>query len=157
MKALINRRNTSRLGSFQHELKKNASLFVMCAPYLIFLIMFAYIPMFGMILAFKKINMRDGIFGSPFCGLDNFRLLFKSDDAFVIIRNTLGYNLFFIALDLVLAVGLAILLSCLINKRTSKVYQTVLIMPHFLSYVIVSYLVLSFLSIENGILNNSIF
>ena len=139
-----------------HEFRRNSPLFLMCLPYLILIIVFAYLPMFGLMIAFKKINMRDGIFFSPWCGFDNFKLLFASNDAWTITRNTLGYNLFFIVIDLILAVGLALILHSIINKKTSKVYQTILMMPHFLSYVIVAYLALAFLNVENGSLNQSI-
>ena len=157
MSKMIGNNNSkmTKLG-FAHELKKNTPLFLMCLPYLVLIVIFAYLPMFGLMIAFKKINMRDGIFFSPWCGFDNFKLLFESNDAWLITRNTLAYNLFFILIDLVLAVSLALILNSIINKKASKIYQTILIMPHFLSYVIVSYLVLAFLSIENGYLNHTI-
>lgn len=139
--------------------KKNSSQLPyagMCLPGALLVFMFSYLPMFGIILAFKDFNVRQGIFGSPWCGLSNFSYLFKSNDAYIIFRNTIGYNLLFLTLGTVLNVTLAILISMMRGKWMKKTYQTVYIMPYFLSMVIVSYLVLAFLSEENGLLNRSI-
>lgn len=135
------------------KFKKNAPLLLMALPGIILTFMFSYMPMFGVILAFKRVDLRQGIFGSEWYGLNNFSYLFKSNDAYIMIRNTILYNLTFILLGAVLGVALAIGLSILRNKLASKVYQTVFIMPHFLSMIIVSYLVLAFLNMENGFVN----
>lgn len=140
----------------QREAKKNLPLFIMLLPGFIFTFIFSYLPMFGVIIAFKKINFIEGIFASPWNGLENFRFLFTSSDAWTITRNTLGYNILFLVLGLVLNVALAIGLTEIANKVASKVYQTMILMPHFLSFVIVSYLVFAFLSTENGFLNKTI-
>ena len=140
----------------KREGKKNLPLFIMLLPGFIFTFVFSYLPMFGIIIAFKKINFIEGIFASPWNGLDNFKFLFSSSDAWTITRNTLAYNIFFLALGLVLNVALAIGLCELANKIASKVYQTLILMPHFLSFVIVSYLVFAFLSTENGFMNKTI-
>ena len=134
-------------------LKSNASLLSMVLPGAIFLILFSYLPMFGIIIAFKKYNFAAGIWSSPWNGLKNFEFMFSSPDAWVITRNTIAYNMLFIFGGLVLNVAMAIGLSELANKMYSKVCQTIVLMPHFLSYVIVSYLVLAFLHVENGVLN----
>lgn len=128
----------------------------MCLPAALLTFMFSYVPMFGIILAFKNFNVRQGIFGSPWYGLKNFSYLFKSSDALIIFRNTIGYNLLFLFLGVVLNVLLALFVSMLRGKIRKKIYQTILIMPYFLSMVIVSYLVLAFLNSENGIMNRSI-
>ncbi len=135
---------------------QNWPLYTMFIPGFILTFIFSYLPMFGMIIPFKKINLRDGIFSSPWVGFENFKLLFKSSNVWVAIRNTVLYNFIWIFLGLVIAVGLAIILSGLRNKFARKTYQTVLIMPHFLSMVIVAYLVMAFLNIENGFINNTI-
>lgn len=137
-------------------LKNNAPLLAMVLPGAIFLILFSYLPMFGIIIAFKKYNFAAGIWGSPWNGLKNFEFMFSSPDAWVITRNTIAYNLLFIFGGLVLNVALAIGLNELRNKMFSKVCQTIVLMPHFLSYVIVSYLVLAFLHVENGVLNRAV-
>ncbi len=89
----------------------------MALPGVVLMVLFKYLPLSGIILAFKKYNIRDGIFGSAWNGLKNFEYLFKTKDAWIITRNTLGYNLLFIALDLVLAVTMAIVLNELHQKK----------------------------------------
>lgn len=146
-------------GGFIKDLKwagKNWPLYLMFVPGFVLTFLFAYLPMFGMLIAFKKVNLRDGIFGSPWVGLANFTALFRNQSVWDAIRNTLLYNTVFILAGLVFAVGLAIALSLIKNKIASKVYQTVYIMPHFLSMVIVAYLVFAFLNMESGLVNNSI-
>lgn len=137
------------------QLKNNMPLYLMFIPGFILVLMFSYIPMFGMIIAFKKINLRDGIFGSPWIGLENFRMLMSNSNAWIAMRNTILYNLVFIATGVVFAVTLAVLLSLVKNKLASKVYQTIYIMPYFLSMVIVAYIVYAFLNMESGFLNNT--
>lgn len=141
---------------FIRDLKKNGPLLSMCIPGLIFFILFSYLPMFGIVIAFKQYRFDMGIWGSPWNGLKNFEFMFNSPDAWVITRNTIGYNLIFIFGGLVLNVAMAIGLNELRNKMFSKVCQTIVLMPHFLSYVIVSYLALAFLNVENGVLNRII-
>lgn len=141
---------------FWRRNRSQIPLAAMCLPGAVLTFMFAYMPIFGIIIAFKKFNVRDGVLGSPWNGLDNFLYLFKTHDAFIMIRNTLLYNAVFIVGGIAIAVMLAIGLSLLRQKRISKTYQTVLIMPHFLSMVIISYLVLAFLNMENGFLNKTI-
>lgn len=158
MRAIHTVENTKRSGrtNVWRDLKRNRAMLMMSLPAVTLTLLFAYIPMFGMLIAFKKVNMRDGIFFSPWCGLENFHMLFSSNDVWVVTRNTLAYNLFFILIGTVLSVGLAIILDSVRNRMAKKVYQTVLIMPYFLSMVIVSYLVLAFLNMENGYLNHTI-
>ena len=148
-----NSKTTNRKSAVIYKIRSQLPLFMMSLPGAIITFMFSYVPIFGIILAFKKINLRQGIFGSPWYGLKNFSYLFKTNDAFIIIRNTIGYNLSFMITGLILGVALAIALSMMRNKRGSKIFQTVFIMPHFLSMVIVSYLVLAFLNMENGFVN----
>lgn len=137
-------------------IRGNWPLYLMFVPGFILTFIFCYMPMFGIIIAFKKVNLRDGILSSPWVGFDNFALMLKSANAWISIRNTLAYNAVFIFSGLLISVALAIVLSMLKNKRASKIYQTVYIMPHFLSMVIVAYLVLAFLNMESGFVNNTI-
>ncbi len=129
---------------------------MMLLPGIILLVLFQYIPKFGIILAFKNFRYDLGIFGSKWCGLDNFKIFFQTPDAWLITRNTLLYNLVFIFLGLVLSVTLAIAFNEIRGKMFAKTCQTIILMPHFLSYVIVAYLAFAFLSIENGVLNKTI-
>lgn len=136
--------------------KRSLPLTIMALPALVLMILFKYMPLAGIILAFKKYNIRDGIFRSAWNGMKNFEYLFKTKDAWIITRNTLGYNLLFIVLDLVLAVTIAIVLNELHQKRTAKVFQTVFMAPYFLSWVVVSFIAYSFLSVDNGFINRTL-
>ena len=153
---LKKKKTRSKEKSFFVRNRSQIPLTAMSLPAIILVFMFSYVPMFGLILAFKDFNVRDGIFGSPWCGFANFSYLFKSNDAYIMLRNTLGYNLLFLAVGTVLNLTLAIVLGLLRGKWGKKIYQTIFIMPYFLSMVIVSYLVLAFLNMENGFLNRTI-
>lgn len=159
MKKIGTKKATGASTGFFGDLKwavKNWPLYAMFIPGFVFTLLFAYFPMFGIILAFKKINLRDGILGSPWVGFDNFKALFRNDSVWLAIRNTVSYNIVFIFTGLVMAVALAIALNLVKNKLASKVYQTVYIMPHFLSMVVIAYLVFAFLNMESGFVNNAI-
>ncbi len=139
------------------RLRNDIPLYMMFIPGFALVFLFSYMPMFGTIIAFKQINMRDGIFGSPWVGLENFRMLMNNSNAWLALRNTVLYNLVFISTGVVFAVTLAVLLSLIKNKLASKVYQTIYIMPYFLSMVIIAYIVYAFLNMESGFLNNTAF
>lgn len=113
--------------------------------------------MFGIIIAFKNFRISGGflsnVFNSPWVGFKNFEFLFKSNDAWIIIRNTIGYNIIFIVLGIVLPVLLAIMIGLLHSRKASKVYQTMMFLPYFLSWVVVSAVGWAFLSFDKGILN----
>ena len=124
-------------------------------PGLVYLIINNYIPMTGIIIAFKKYNIRDGIYGSPWNGLKNFKYL-VSNDLGLILRNTILYNLVFIVLGMFCSVALAIMISDIVNPTAKKIYQSFVMMPFLISMVIVSYIVFAFLSAENGLINKGI-
>lgn len=138
------------------KLKKYSPFYLMLLPGSIYLIINNYIPMTGLVIAFKKYNFQDGIYGSPFVGLKNFKFLFRTNDAWLITRNTLLYNLAFIVLGTVLSVAVAVLLNEIRSKRAKKCYQTVLLIPYLISIIVVSYLVYAFLAVDKGFINNSI-
>lgn len=140
----------------EKTMKRFWPLYLMFLPGVIYLFVNCYIPMFGIQIAFRQYNARDGIYGSPWCGLDNFEFLFRTDDAFVMTRNTLLYNLVFIVLGTVLAIAVAIILNEVRSKSAKQVYQTVILIPYLISMVIVSYLAFAFLSSSNGYINNSV-
>nr|WP_233269968.1 sugar ABC transporter permease [Heyndrickxia camelliae] len=144
---------------FMKELYKNRVWLLMVLPGTIWFLLFSYLPMFGTVIAFKNFRYDpngffSSIFNSEWVGFDNFKFLFSTNDAFVITRNTVLYNAIFIILGLILGVGIAIVLSELANKKLSKVYQTGMLFPHFLSWVVVSYFVYTFLSADRGLINN---
>ena len=131
-------------------------LYLMFLPGALYLFINCYIPMFGIQIAFRAYNARDGIYGSPWCGFHNFEFLFKTDDAFIMTRNTLLYNLVFIVLGTVLAIATAIILNEVRSKGAKQLYQTIILVPYLISMVIVSYLAFAFLSSSNGFINNGI-
>ncbi|MDO5423702.1 MAG: ABC transporter permease subunit [Eubacteriales bacterium] len=133
--------------------KRYIPFYVMVLPGLLYLIINNYIPMFGIVMAFKKLNFAKGIWGSPWCGLDNFKFLFQSKDAFIITRNTVLYNIAFFLVGTVLSVTFAIMINEIRSKFSKKLYQTLILLPYLMSWVVVSYLVYVFLSGENGLLN----
>ena len=135
--------------------KRFLPLYLMAFPGMLYLFINNYMPLPGLVLAFKKYNARKGIFGSKFVGFKNFKYLFATKDAFIITRNTILYNLAFIVVNTILAVFVAILLSE-ITSRWKKAYQSLILLPYMISMVIVSYLVFGFLSTDNGFINNSI-
>ncbi len=138
------------------QIMHNIPLYLMFLPGAIYLLINNYIPMSGLIIAFKQVNWNKGILKSPWVGFSNFEYLFKTSDAWVITRNTLGYNLVFIVLGTVLAIAIAILLNEIRSLRFKKFYQTVILLPYLISMVVVSYLVFAMLSSENGFINLSI-
>lgn len=136
--------------------KTTMALLVMMIPGLLYLLINNYLPMAGLVIAFKKYNYSKGIFGSDWCGIDNFRFLFSTKDAFIIARNTICYNLVFIFLGTFVSVAIAIMLNNLRSKMGQKIYQTCILVPYLISMVVVSYIVFAMLSTENGVINNSI-
>ncbi|MGI6538448.1 MAG: ABC transporter permease [Caldicoprobacterales bacterium] len=139
--------------NFLYNTKEELTLHAMALPALAALFVFSYLPMFGIVIAFKKLNVAKGILGSDWVGFKNFQFLFASTDAWNITRNTVGYNIVFILLNTTLAMTLAILINELYSTRLAKVLQTIYIMPHFLSMAVVSIIVFAFLSARNGYLN----
>ncbi len=135
--------------------KRFLPIYIMALPGLLYLFINNYMPLPGLVLAFKKFSAKKGIFGSDFVGFQNFKYLFVTKDAFVITRNTIVYNLVFIIVNTVLAVFVAILMAEMTSKM-KKVYQCLILLPFMISMVIVSYLVFGFLSSDNGFLNNTI-
>lgn len=139
--------------SFWYLLKKYRVLTLMALPAMIYFFVNNYIPMFGLFIAFKKINFMQGIFGSPWCGFQNFKYLFATPDAMIITRNTICYNLVFIVVGTILSVLLAILLNELGGKMLPKFYQTSIIIPAMVSMTVIGYVVYAFLSPDYGVLN----
>lgn len=136
--------------------QKHWTLILFMVPGLVYLLLNNYIPMAGIMLAFKKVNYTLGIFKSPWCGLSNFKYLFKTKDAAIIFRNTVLYNLAFIVLGTAAAVATAILLGEVKKKKLLKIYQTSILLPHILSTAVIAYLAFAFLSKDSGFLNNAI-
>ncbi|WP_127533934.1 ABC transporter permease [Paenibacillus kobensis] len=146
----VQSRRQGSIARFARNVVKYRVLLLMLLPTTIVFLLNCYIPMFGVIIAFKDINYVDGILGSPWVGLDNFRFLFTTSDAWRVTVNTIGYNVVFILSGLLLSVAIAIAVNEVRARFASKFYQTVMIMPNFLSMVVVSYIVYAFLHPEYG-------
>lgn len=137
------------------KFKRFLPVYAVMLPGLIYLFINNYMPMPGLVVAFKQYNARQGIYGSKWVGLKNFEYLFTTNDAFVITRNTICYNLAFIVVNTVMAILVAIILSELSGK-IKKFYQSAILLPNLISSVIIGYLVFAFFSVENGFVNNYI-
>ena len=131
-------------------------IYLMMLPGFLYLIINNFLPMFGIVIAFKRLDFRKGIFLSDWAGLDNFKFLFASGNATRMIRNTLLYNVVFIIIGIVLGVTIAILMNEITSKGALKGYQTMILIPNLMSFVIINYLVYSFLAPDTGLVNNTI-
>lgn len=139
--------------------KKTLVLLTMAAPTAIWLLLLRYLPMGGIILAFKeyKVNPRNPSFisnliNSKWVGLNNFKFLFMTDDAKIMFRNTLLYNIVFIILGIIIPVAFAIMLNEVTKKFVAKAYQTMMFFPYFLSWVVVSYFLNAFIDGQYGMI-----
>ena len=140
--------------SFFHELKKNKYLFLLNAPAMLYVLINDYIPMPGIVLAFKKYNYSKGIFGSDWVGLRNFGFLFQTGDIYRITFNTVAYNIVFIITGIFFQVAVAVILSEIKGKYFKKVSQTLLLMPYFITWVVAGAIVYNIFGTEYGLLNS---
>ena len=149
-----------RKGRKKRWTKDDTELSLLAAPTVVWYLLFAYLPMFGLIIAFKNFkihgNFIKSVFSSQWVGLENFKFMFTSNEAAIVLRNTLGYNIIFISLGIILPVILAVAIENLHSKRMAKVYQTAMFMPYFLSWVVVAAVVWGFLSYDKGIVNSAL-
>lgn len=139
---------------FLDEFKRNKALFAMAAPAFILVLVMQYLPMSGLILAFKEYRYNLGVFGSPFNGLQNFGYLFNSGTGWLITRNTVLYNLLNLITSQLLAVIIAIFITEIHAKYFKKVTQTVILLPYFISWVVVGVFVFSIFNYETGLMNS---
>ena len=139
--------------------RDDTDLTLISLPTVIWFALFAYLPMFGIIMAFKNYKLSGGhgfvysLLHSDWVGWDNFKYFFSSNAFYMLLRNTIVYNIVFIILGAVVAVGFAMMLSNLRNKFASKAYQTMMFFPYFMSWVVISYIVYAVLTPEKGYLN----
>lgn len=136
--------------------KRAIPLFLMMIPGMFYLCINNYLPMAGILVAFKDYSPLGGIFGSEWSGFKNFAFLFRSSDIIYILRNTLLYNIAFLFLNTLFSVIAAVLLAEITNRLAVTFYQTALLLPSLLSTVILSYLVLLFLDGKTGFINNTV-
>lgn len=159
-KTKINKETVQRVKN-QHSIrsilhKDNLDLACMLLPTVILILVFSYFPMFGLVLAFKNYRYDLGIFGSEWVGFQNFKYFFLSQDAWTLVRNTIGYNIIFIITTMVAGVTVALLLYEVTSRTRIKYYQTTMLFPNFMSAVIVAYIVYAFLDPVYGVLNNAL-
>ncbi|AIQ40339.1 ABC transporter permease subunit [Paenibacillus sp. FSL R7-0312] len=139
---------------FRKSLKKDSSLYLLALPGIIILILFAYLPMSGLILVFKNYNFNDGIFGSPWAGFSNFEFFFSSmEDALRATRNTVMLNALYMLTGTFFSVAIAIILNELRSKWFIKITQSVMFFPYFISWIIIGAILFSLLDYDKGILN----
>ncbi|MHA6482166.1 ABC transporter permease [Paenibacillus sp. strain BS8-2] len=141
------------LRTFWKDLKQYKVLLLMLMPAVLFYLLFAYLPMGGIVLAFKHFNYAGGIFGSPWNGFDNFRFFFESGDAFRVTRNTALYNIAFIVINNALQMFAAILLFEVGGKWFRKIIQSALFLPYFISWVVVGAIAYNLLNYDIGTVN----
>ncbi|MGF7145152.1 putative aldouronate transport system permease protein [Anaerotaenia torta] len=139
---------------FGKEIHRNWIMFLMLLPAIVYFIIFSYITMPGAYVAFVNYNPNKGIFGSDFVGLKNFEFLIRNGDLWRITKNTLLYNLVFLILSHSFQIVLAIMLSEIINKYYKKVSQSIILLPHFISYVVVGVFAYNFFNFDNGFINS---
>lgn len=144
---ILGRRNTGI-----RRFRKNLPLLMIALPAIIYLFVFNYIPLYGLVLPFKNYQYSKGFFGSEWVGLENFKILLNNKQVLIATRNTFFYNLTFIIVGTCVAVVLALMLYEM-TSRFVKVYQTMLLLPHFISWVIVAYVALVFLDMDAGLFN----
>ena len=128
--------------------------YIMALPGLAYLLINNYIPLLGLQIAFKNFSYSKGMWDSKWIGLKNFRFLFKTSDAWIMIRNTLFYNIAWIILGIILGVAAAILINEVIGKLKKKFYMTAILLPYLMSAVIIAYLVYAYISPASGLFTN---
>ena len=142
--------------SLSAKVKKWTPVYLMMIPGALYLLINNYIPMFGLVIAFKQVDFQKGILASPWIGFQNFQFLFQTKDAFVITRNTLLYNIAFIFLNTFIGILFAIFICDISWKTGKKVYQSAILFPYLMSWVIVGYIIYAIFSMQYGIVNKSI-
>lgn len=147
---------TKSQSTLRKRFVKYLPLYILAIPSLAYLIVNNYMPMAGLVLAFKKYSFGKGIIGSPWNGLDNFKFLFGSKWAGIMFRNTVLYNLVFLLLGTIFAIAVAIMLNEISSKRLKNLHKTIILIPHLISTVIIGYIVFAFLSESNGFVNNTL-
>ena len=141
-----------RAGVF-HELRQNSSMYAMAIPGILFFFIFAYLPMIGIVIAFQDYNPIKGLFGSAFVGLKNFRFIFLSGDWKQVTFNTVYLNALFISTGMIMSIAIAVMFTEISNRRFKKVGQSVMILPHFVSWPIAGMIIYGLLATDNGLIN----
>ena len=149
----MKKRTDNNYNIIRQPLLKNKTLWAMLTPSIIYFIVFAYIPMCGIWLAFTKFDFRLGFFKSPFVGLSNFTYLFKSGIFARLLKNTILYNLAFLLAGNVMQIICSVFLSELKNRRFVKLSQSLIFLPYFISYVLIGLFSYALFNVDNGVIN----
>ena len=140
--------------TFFTDIRRNKVAYVMLIPAVLYTVVFGYCTLPYMLIAFQKFSYKTGLFGSEWVGLKNFRFFFGSQDALRVISNTLKLNLLFIVCTIAISVTLAIMINEIRNKYFKKVAQSTYLLPYFLSWVIVNYILYGIIGNKYGMLNH---
>ncbi len=138
------------------QVLKYKNMYILFIPCFIYLIIFNYVPMFGIVLAFKDYSIKGGIFGSKWVGLENFKELFATPDFFKVTWNTLKISFYKLIFGFPLPIIISLLLNELRSMRFKKTIQTIIFLPHFISWVILSGIIFSIFRVDGGIINELI-
>jgi putative aldouronate transport system permease protein len=144
------RRRTKGRGSRRTWRGRDYGLVILAAPAVVLLVVFAYGPMAGLVVAFQDFNVADGVFGSPWAGLKNFEFFFTSGQAGRIMWNTLFLNVLFLAATLGAGILLALMLNEIRGRVTKRFFQSVIFVPYFVSPIVVSIFLQAFLAGPGG-------
>jgi putative aldouronate transport system permease protein len=139
---------------FFKTIKKHWMLLAMLSPAIIYAVIFSYIPMTGIVLAFKNYQYSGGIYGSPWNGLANFKALLIAGKLGIVTRNTLLYNIAFIFLGVIFEMGSAIILNEIYSKVFKKVAQSFMFLPYFISWVVAGAIMYNLFNYEKGVVNH---
>ncbi|MBR1849032.1 MAG: sugar ABC transporter permease [Lachnospiraceae bacterium] len=148
--------NKSNTKKVKTKYAKSGPLLLIAAPGILYLLINNYIPMFGIFLAFKNFSYKKGVWKSPWNGFQNFKFLFQTKDAFLMTRNTILYNVAFIVIGTIFAIAIAIFLNALGESIRTKFFQSALLLPNLMSWVVIAYIVYAFLNSDSGFINNTI-
>lgn len=156
-KKMLNKSNRSTTMKISRQnFIKYKYLYIMLLPGVLYIIIFHYVPMFGLVISFEDYKIFKGISGSPWVGLGNFQTLFSSAKFYLVMRNTFLISIYKIVIGFPMPILVAILINEVRNKFFMKSVQTVIYLPHFISWIVASGLVISFLSPTDGFINNII-
>ena len=146
----------SRLRTFGIDLRKNRIFLLLLLPAVVYVLIFSYTPMIGVVMAFKQYNFTQGLFASPWVGLKNFKFLMVSNKLWPLTRNTLLYNLAFISIGMVMEVGFAVIINEMRCRWFKKVFQSFIFLPYFISWVIASAVVQTLLDYDYGLISRTL-
>ena len=149
-------RTGGKLHTFVQDLRKNRVYLCLLIPAIAYVLIFSYTPMVGVIMAFKRYNFAQGLFDSPWVGLNNFKFLVASNKLWPLTRNTLLYNIAFIVVGIVMEVGFAVIINEMRCKWFKKIFQSFIFLPYFISWVIASAVVQTLLDYDSGLISRTV-